>query len=51
MTIIAYRAIARDPNHYTEPSRFNPDRFLPNGDPLYVCPLDPQLYAFGFGRR
>ncbi|KAF9007490.1 cytochrome P450 [Cyathus striatus] len=49
-------AISRDENIYENPESFNPDRFLPLFDksitpgPLGL-PLDPEKYAFGFGRR
>ncbi|KAF9007491.1 cytochrome P450, partial [Cyathus striatus] len=49
-------AISRDENVYDNPETFNPDRFMPLFDksispgPLGL-PLDPEKYAFGFGRR
>ncbi|KAJ3847062.1 cytochrome P450 [Lentinula lateritia] len=38
--------IANDPNNYTNPSIFNPERFLGNQPEL-----DPLTFVFGFGRR
>ncbi|CAE6343112.1 unnamed protein product, partial [Rhizoctonia solani] len=41
-----YMAILRDPNHFSSPHIFNPNRFLgPKPEP------DPRKYIFGFGRR
>jgi cytochrome P450 len=40
------RKMARDPNVYKDPSRFNPSRFL-----SLEPELDPREYCFGFGTR
>jgi len=42
-------AMTRDENHYEDPNRFWPERFLDEG---HGKPnTDPRLYCFGFGRR
>ncbi|QRV89147.1 cytochrome P450 family protein [Ceratobasidium sp. AG-Ba] len=38
--------ILHDPETYTEPERFNPERYLVDNPPP-----EPENYAFGFGRR
>ena len=40
------RKIANDPDNYTYPSKFDPERFLGNSPEL-----DPTSFVFGFGRR
>ena len=45
-----YRAILHDENAYLNPSQFNPDRFILNGN-LNPDIRDPDVAAFGFGRR
>ncbi|EMD38686.1 hypothetical protein CERSUDRAFT_105266 [Gelatoporia subvermispora B] len=44
------RAILHNQDNYPEPSVFNPDRFMRDGD-LNLDILDPASVAFGFGRR
>ena len=44
--MVNLRAMSRDTKYYTDPSTFNPGRFLKE-----VPELDPYLFAFGFGRR
>ena len=43
-------AVLRDPNTYPDPSAFNPDRFLKDGE---INPLvfNPEDRVFGSGRR
>ncbi|KAJ3008046.1 hypothetical protein NUW54_g3309 [Trametes sanguinea] len=43
-------ACMHDPRFYPEPERFNPDRFIRDGQ-LDRGALDPSDFAFGFGRR
>ncbi|PCH41346.1 cytochrome P450 [Wolfiporia cocos MD-104 SS10] len=38
-----------DPDVYTNPSEFNPDRFIPTSN--REAEPEPRQYAFGFGRR
>jgi len=40
-----------DEKVYSEPSTFNPDRFLTKDGNLDPTVQDPSLAAFGFGRR
>ncbi|KAI1790237.1 cytochrome P450 [Ganoderma leucocontextum] len=40
-------AMSRDPNEYSDPGTFNPERFLDPDAPVQ----DPRRFAFGFGRR
>jgi cytochrome P450 len=44
------RAIFHDPERYSEPGAFKPERFLKNGE-VDKSILDPLDIAFGFGRR
>ena len=44
------RAMLHNPHDYAEPDRFNPDRFLKDGELNPDVP-DPTKVAFGFGRR
>ena len=41
-----FRWYTHDPNVYSDPMSFNPDRFLAS-----TPPPDPNNYIFGFGRR
>ncbi|EAU81862.2 DOPA-dioxygenase [Coprinopsis cinerea okayama7 len=43
-------AILHDPNVFESPYEFNPERYLKNGR-LDTTLLDPDLAAFGYGRR
>ncbi|KAI0335310.1 cytochrome P450 [Cubamyces sp. BRFM 1775] len=43
-------AISHNPQTYSEPDTFNPDRFFSDGKWNHSLP-DPSDYAFGFGRR
>lgn len=47
---LVHRAILHDERIYPEPSVFNPERFLKNGQ-LDLDVMDPTVAAFGFGRR
>ena len=44
------RAILHDEEVYPDPLRFNPDRFMKDGE-LNPHVRDPRVAAFGFGRR
>ncbi|KAI0330485.1 cytochrome P450 [Cubamyces sp. BRFM 1775] len=43
-------AVMHDPQHYSDPDQFNPDRFIRDGK-LDPDVLDPTSFVFGFGRR
>jgi cytochrome P450 len=47
---LSQRHMLNDPKEYPEPEKFNPDRFMKDGD---INPeiRDPNMLAFGFGRR
>lgn len=47
--MVVIREFAHDPNVYTNPEEFNPDRFLKNSG--NKPEMDPHQYIFGFGRR
>ena len=49
--IRACRAIARSKEHYVDPNRFDPERFLAEDGQLKQDILHPRSYVFGFGRR
>ena len=46
----SYRAMLYNEDDYPDPSAFKPERFIKNGklDPNI---RDPEMIAFGFGRR
>ncbi|KAH6897904.1 cytochrome P450 98A3 [Coprinopsis sp. MPI-PUGE-AT-0042] len=44
-------AILNDPNIFTNPRHFNPDRYLDPEGNLNTKILDPETVAFGYGRR
>ena len=44
------RAISREPLVYTDPEKFDPDRFLKDGA-LNPAVRDPSAFVFGYGRR
>ena len=47
--VCLYRAILRDPDTYSDPDLFKPERYLA-GDGSVPEP-DPRMAVFGFGRR
>lgn len=44
------RHMLRDPQDYPDPGKFNPDRFIKDGNIDHEV-RDPTTLAFGFGRR
>ena len=47
---LRYRAMLNNEADYPDPSSFDPERYLKNGQ-LNPNMRDPALMAFGFGRR
>jgi cytochrome P450 len=47
---MTFRTILQDPKVYKDPSVFNPERFLKDGE-LDPSVRDPTVATFGFGRR
>jgi cytochrome P450 len=47
---MTFRTILQDPKFYKDPSVFNPERFLKDGE-LDPSVRDPAVATFGFGRR
>ena len=45
-----YRAMLHNEDDYPDPSAFKPERFLKDGQLDPNIP-DPEMIAFGFGRR
>ncbi|TCD67439.1 Protein pns1, partial [Steccherinum ochraceum] len=43
--------MCRNPEHYHEPERFNPDRYFDKDGNIDPDVLDPTMLTFGFGRR
>lgn len=41
----------QNPEDYTDPEIFNPDRFIKDGRIDFTTARDPSTIAFGFGRR
>lgn len=51
-----HRSVVRDPELFEEPDKFIPERYLPMFDKSIPVgpkglPLDPENFAFGYGRR
>ncbi|KAH6919275.1 O-methylsterigmatocystin oxidoreductase [Coprinopsis sp. MPI-PUGE-AT-0042] len=44
-------AILNDPKVFVNPSQFNPDRYLDKNGNIDTTVLDPEMAAFGYGRR
>ncbi|KAH6899265.1 O-methylsterigmatocystin oxidoreductase [Coprinopsis sp. MPI-PUGE-AT-0042] len=44
-------AVLNDPTVFINPQQFNPDRYLGQDGGLDATVLDPEMAAFGFGRR
>jgi len=45
--LLLYRAMVRDPEIYSDPDVFDPERFLDSVSPE----MEPSQLVFGFGRR
>ena len=50
-TLPCDRAMSRDPEVYSNPEMFMPERFLDADGQLDVSKGDPTEFMFGFGRR
>jgi cytochrome P450 len=48
---LTIRSILHDPDLYSEPFAFNPERFLSQDGSLDPNVKDPRDIVFGFGRR
>lgn len=49
--IMKFRSILHDEKQYPDPFTFTPDRFLTSDGQLDPAVQDPELAAFGYGRR
>ena len=49
MLIVEFRQMLHDPDTYSQPEVFNPERFIPSEK--HDAEMDPRKIIWGFGRR